>query len=278
MRAGKQSSEPISELLARQTEVHGWRVLLALARLQRLTLKAGFRGSQPRWPRGSGDISGEWRDEGGRGERTRTAAIEVFITRQPPSGDPKTPPKVPRLRTPPSGVDHKGGPPLEDPPEIPKDRPPTEHQRIRVAKALARWMAKAAARRLLGPLGLIVDVVELVRWLNGYYPEIESYFDSPKTLDELRRLAFPKQPGYEIHHIVEEASALKDGIPISKISGKENLVRVPKYKHHEITGCFAKKNDRYQGLTPRDYLQGRSWEDRFDIGIERLIESGVLKP
>ena len=90
--------------------------------------------------------------------------------------------------------------------------------------------------------GLLVDLVDAVRWLNSYYPEIESYFDAPKSLDELRRLASPGQPGYHVHHIVERASALEDGFPKSLVDGPENLVRVPKYKHQEITGWFARGN------------------------------------
>lgn len=278
MGAGREYFETLHALLAQRMECRGLQVLLAFATLRRLTLKSGYRESQPRWPKGSGDISGQWRDEGRRRGGTRTAAVEVYITRQPPSGDPKTPPKVPRLRPPSPGTGHNGGPPLEDPPQIPKDRPPTEHQRIRVAKALARWMAKAAARRLLGPLGLVVDVVELVEWLNAYYPEIESYFDAPKSLDELRRLASSRQSGYEIHHIVEEASALKDGFPNSIVNGPQNLVRLPKYKHQAITGWFARINEEYGELAPRDYLRGKSWDERFSIGIERMIEEEVLKP
>lgn len=52
-------------------------------------------------------------------------------------------------------------------------------------------------------------------------------------------------PGYEIHHIVEEASALKDGFPNSIVNGPQNLVRLPKYKHHAITGWFARINEEY---------------------------------
>lgn len=167
---------------------------------------------------------------------------------------------------------------MEDPPEIPAERPPTEPARLRVAKAVARWLARAAARRLLGPMGLLIDLVDAARWLNDYYPEIESYFDAPKSLDELRRLATPGQPGYHIHHIVEKASALEDGFPKSLVDGPMNLVRVPKYKHEEITGWFARANSRYGGMSPRDFLRGRSWEERFQLGIQQLIEEGVLQP
>ena len=35
----------------------------------------------------------------------------------------------------------------------------------------------------------------------------------------------------------------------------ENLVRIPTFKHWEITGWYMKKNFDYDGLSPRDYLR-----------------------
>jgi len=57
-----------------------------------------------------------------------------------------------------------------------------------------------------------------------------------------------------------------------------NKVRIPTYKHHEITGWFAKGNKDFGGLSPREYLRGKSWDERFRVGIEAMIDKGVLKP
>jgi hypothetical protein len=62
------------------------------------------------------------------------------------------------------------------------------------------------------------------------------------------------------------------------INGPENLVRIPRFKHWEITGWYMKKNLDYDGLSPRDYLRGKAWDERTKVGLRALIEHGVLKP
>jgi hypothetical protein len=73
-------------------------------------------------------------------------------------------------------------------------------------------------------------------------------------------------------------SSKADGFPRSRIDAPENLVRVPTLKHWEITAWYNTKNEKYFGLSPRDYLHGRSWEERVRIGHEALIDFKVLKP
>jgi hypothetical protein len=130
--------------------------------------------------------------------------------------------------------------------------------------------ARAAAGRYL-------RVIKAIIWLAQNYPYIASYLDPPKTLNELQRnVADPKQ-GYEIHHIAEEAASRKDNIPENEIQSGENLVRVPTLKHWEITSWMMRSNPKYGGLSPREYLKGKSWEERLKVGREALIETGVLK-
>lgn len=56
---------------------------------------------------------------------------------------------------------------------------------------------------------------------------IKSDFDGPKTPQELQAAAKNPQAGYEIHHIVEQTPAEKDGYPRSQIDGDDNLARIP---------------------------------------------------
>lgn len=88
--------------------------------------------------------------------------------------------------------------------------------------------------------------------------------------------ALEKAEGYEIHHIVERASAYADGYPASMVDGPENLVRIPKIKHWEITGWYMERNPDLGGLTPREYLRGKSWMEKKKIGEDALREYGVL--
>jgi hypothetical protein len=66
--------------------------------------------------------------------------------------------------------------------------------------------------------------------------------------------------------------------PRSKIDGPDNLVRIPRWKHHEINGWFQTASDDYEGLPPREYLKGASWEVRTRVGLHALRTTGVLKP
>ena len=278
MKAGREHLETLQALMARRMELRGLRVLLAFATLRRLTLKYGFRESQLRWPKGSGDISGEWRDEGRRQQGARVAAIEVNIFGEPPSDDPKTPPKEPRLRIPvPDGEGSSELPPLEDPPPLPDKPPATVKARNQLVKKVVRWIAGALVRRAPAHIRVFVDAIRAVHWLVDHYPEIQSYFDAPKSLDELMHAVGQPGEGYEIHHIVEKDSAAKDGFPWSKINSRNNLVRVPKLKHHQITGWFMKINKDFGYRSPRDYLRGRSWAERTKIGLDALRIYGVLR-
>jgi hypothetical protein len=57
----------------------------------------------------------------------------------------------------------------------------------------------------------------------------------------------------------------------------DNLVRIPKWKHVEISAWYSAKNDNYGGITPRAYLRGKSWEEQFDIGLRAMRRFGVLQ-
>ena len=54
--------------------------------------------------------------------------------------------------------------------------------------------------------------------------------------------------------------------------------RITTLKHYEITSYYSKPNKTFGGLTPREYLADKSIEERFRVGVEALIEAGVLKP
>jgi hypothetical protein len=111
-----------------------------------------------------------------------------------------------------------------------------------------------------------------------YEPSIESYLDPPKTLEELQRGAAKPKSGYDIHHIVERSSAAEDGFPRSMIDAPENLVRIPRFKHWEITTWYATESWEFGRKSPREFLRGKDWTERLKIGLEALIHHGVLKP
>jgi hypothetical protein len=84
-------------------------------------------------------------------------------------------------------------------------------------------------------------------------------------------------PGYDIHYIVEKTPAKQDGFESTEIEAPDNLVRIPRWKHWEINTWYQTPNDEYDGETPRDYLRGRSWAERRQVGFLALRRMGVLK-
>ena len=150
---------------------------------------------------------------------------------------------------------------------IPEERPPTAKERNDAAREIARWLIQNRG-----------NVIEGATWLLELEPMIEAYLDEPRTLEELRQAVSNPKQGYDIHHIVEKTSAEDDGFPKSMIHGPDNLVRVPRFKHWEITSWYMTKNDAYQKRPPRDFLRDKTWAERRAVGLDALIKHGILKP
>ena len=224
-----------------QCEVAAARVELALKRLADVWRKANFDPNQPRVPVGKPG-GGQWTSEGDLSAG--------------PDGDV----------------------PLKDLPKIPKEKPLTRQLQHRIVKEVAKWIAERALRQLLGPVGTVLNVVEAGLWLHEYAPLIQSYLDEPKSLEELQRAVSDPQKGYDTHHIVEQTSAQEFGFSRWMIDAPDNLVRIPRLKHWEINGWYQTLNKDFGGLTPREYLRGKSWDERRRVGLDALIDHGVLKP
>lgn len=184
---------------------------------------------------------------------------------------PKTPPAKPRPTVPlvkpplPPPLPDAGGPlqnppavppgkppvPPPDPPPVPKQRPAEARVRVRLARQVAFWLARAALRLPLGPLGLVLSAAEIAWWVyQEFGPYITAYLDEPKTLAELQENALDPQPGYDVHHIVERASAYQDGFPPELVEGPDNLVQVPTFKHWEVTSWMMKPSPDLGGCPP----------------------------
>jgi hypothetical protein len=94
----------------------------------------------------------------------------------------------------------------------------------------------------------------------------------------LREAVDNPKPGYQIHHIVEQTPAAHDGFSEEQIESGDNLVLIPTMKHREITTWYQTPNPDYDWLSPRDYLRGKSWDERREVGIYALTKFKVLKP
>ena len=132
---------------------------------------------------------------------------------------------------------------------------------------------------MFGPvLGTVLNILDAAQILEQAYPYVRSYLDPPKSIDELQSAVRNPSKGCEIHHIVEQAAAERDGFPRSLIDSPENPVRIPTLKHWEINAWYQTKNEEYGGVTPRQYLHGKDWATRVRVGRSALIAVRVLEP
>jgi hypothetical protein len=154
-------------------------------------------------------------------------------------------------------------------PEVPENPPPTTRERNRWAVRVARYLVATSPT---------VQLIRFRYWIAQHARDrIIAYGDKPKFLDQLQREANEPKLGYDIHHIVEQTPARQDGFPESRIEGWRNRVRIPTYKHWEINAWYAKPNPRFDWKSPREYLLGKPWHERYAIGLDALRLFGILK-
>jgi hypothetical protein len=217
--------------------------------------------------------------------RFKVALLKLKLKALHPSHYDPNQPRVPagnpeggewtRLAGPPS-IGSNQNSPLENPPEVPKTKPPTAQERNAFIKNAARWIARTA--RVGGPVGTFMTALEMASWLDTDRAFIDSYQDPPKTMQELQDAASNPKWGYHRHHVAERSSALEDGYSKEEVDGPENLALIPTLKHWEINGWYGRPNDDFGGMSPREYLKGKSWAERTRVGRDALIKFEVLKP
>jgi len=95
-----------------------------------------------------------------------------------------------------------------------------------------------------------------VEWLKDYHDLVRAARDEPKTFEELQQGVGQRKPGYD-DHIVEQTSAERSGFTRSQIDDPENVVKIPRITHYQMTGWYMAKNDEFDGLSPREYLADR---------------------
>ena len=143
-----------------------------------LESKYNFNPGQPRIPRGH-RLGGRWTRPGGISGEPADGGRVTLASHQP------------------------------DKPEIPKRRPERARERNRIARRIAHYIGKYIDNLSHAQ---IVAILLNASWLaNEAGSTIYSYLDDPRALDELKQRARNPLPGYDVHHIVEQTPARKDG-------------------------------------------------------------------
>jgi hypothetical protein len=236
-----------------QPELHALRGVLAGISLDLKLLRLahffkGYSADQPRVPAGNPD-GGQW-TSGGGGDGS--SAFEDMV---------------------PAGIGDQYAQ-ADLPPPV-NGQPPNSTRWTTLARIAAVELAQAIQDGRAEEY--IRTLTENAAWATAKINEIYAYMDNPKSLEELNRLADEPTPGYQIHHIVEQGPASKDGYTPAEIETPENLVRVPTLKHYEITAYYATKRDDLGGMSPREYLNEKAWYVRREFGLKVLRQQGVLK-
>lgn len=101
-----------------------------------------------------------------------------------------------------------------------------------------------------------------------------SSFAALKKID-LDKFFGPAPKYFEYHHIVEQNS--EGDIPVTEINSTKNVVVIPKLFHEEVTSEYTKlPKDIAEPVSLRESLQGKSFDEQWQEGLEALRRVGIL--
>ena len=279
---------------------------LALARLEEAEaiLKVWVPDLHPRWPAHSED------EHGGRfrpQDQSESPIVPVqgkakafnnlirglsdALRNRPPSPRPLPRGEMPMPRLSgtklspkedpsPPGIGHNGPPePIEpepapseinpeEVPQLPATRPSSPYAYGREVASALEAAVTAGNEALAFAIARAADAAD---WLVAQYDNIVSYLDPPKSYEELSanaQISGP-HPGYEDHHIVEQGRQ-NDYLDQDQVQSPANVVRIPYYRHKDVQSYYQTPNPNLGGLTPRQYLRGKSYEEHSNSACKRF--------
>lgn len=83
--------------------------------------------------------------------------------------------------------------------------------------------------------------------------------------------------GMAWHHIVEQNASNVSKFGAERIHNINNMVKLPHGKgsiHAKISGYYSSKQDFTNGLTIRDWLKTKNFEEQYEYGMNILYEYG----
>jgi hypothetical protein len=191
-----------------------------------------------------------------------------------------------------TGIDPHRGPLLDEEgePKLPTDRPPTTREfnaRGRVMTNRLSPQVRAGIKSKGQAFAKFLQESGADDWVGTQFGRFVSQFDPPKPLDDLiaaeKNNNPPRKFGYETHHIVEvhrnsdDPLANSNNFSSDELESDANKVRIPYYAHRDISQFYSTPNEKNDGLSPREYLRGKSWDDQYEFRLNVMRNFGVLK-
>ena len=78
--------------------------------------------------------------------------------------------------------------------------------------------------------------------------------------------------GKEWHHIVEQNQIKKTGFEPSRVHNTDNIISLDKSIHKEISRVYSSKTWYSNGMTVRNWLVGKSFEEQYEFGLRIIRE------
>ena len=217
--------------------------------------------------------------------------------------DPEWDAKHPRTGTPPN-PGYFAPVPKDQLPERPAGPKPGWPPKA-VNTAVREWLKTIVGKATSKGGQLLVDFVPVVDAFATFFEalgvtptnmyevrleqQVNAYFSTPKTLEELQQPPAGDPLGYERHHIVEQNDAniakgdlehrrelLKFGA--AAINDDSNIVWIPRIKHEDVTtdyNSWSKDVPSYSRL--RDYVNTLDFAQQREFGLQELRKNGVLQ-
>ncbi len=63
----------------------------------------------------------------------------------------------------------------------------------------------------------------------------------------------------------------------ARVNSPDNEVLIPTLKHWQLNAWYRTESDDFDGMSPRDYVRGKSWQERQRVGLIGLRDVGALK-
>ena len=130
----------------------------------------------------------------------------------------------------------------------------------------AEWWL--AARTLLPEI--VTFVLPAKEWeemiADPIYREFESFEDFVGRYG-------PAGEFHDWHHVVEQESGFSD----RELNNTENIVRIPRGRHWLVTSLMMRRRECLGGLSYRQWLKGKSFEEHRRVGLLGLREAEALK-